>query len=48
MKLNVKATAFTGAIVWGFGLFLLTWWIILFDGASTDEVDMRPTSQNLM
>ena len=38
MKLNVKAMAFTGAIVWGVGLFLLTWWIILFDGASTDEV----------
>jgi len=32
MKLNVKAFALTCAIIWGFGLFLLTWWIILFDG----------------
>ena len=37
MKLNVKAFALTCAIVWGLGLFLLTWWIILFDGA-TGEV----------
>ena len=37
MKLSVKAFALTCAIVWGLGLFLLTWWIILFDGA-TGEV----------
>lgn len=34
MRLNVKAFAFTSALVWGFGLFFLTWWIIAFDGAS--------------
>ena len=34
MKLNVKAFALTGGIFWGFGLFLLTWWIILFEGAT--------------
>lgn len=34
MKLNIKAFALTFAIVWGIGLFLLTWWIILFDGAT--------------
>ena len=37
MKLNVKACAMTAALIWGFGLFALTWWIILFDGA-TGEV----------
>ena len=34
MKLNVKAFALTCALIWGFGLFALTWWIIAFDGAS--------------
>lgn len=34
MKLNIKAFAFTCALVWGFGLFFLTWWIIAFDGAT--------------
>ncbi|NOY89213.1 MAG: hypothetical protein GXO93_07495 [FCB group bacterium] len=34
MRLNVKALAFTSGLVWGIGLFLLTWWIIAFDGAT--------------
>jgi len=34
MKLNVKAFALTSALVWGFGLFCITWWIIAFDGAT--------------
>lgn len=34
MKLNVKAFAFTCGLVWGIGLFALTWWIIAFDGAT--------------
>jgi len=34
LKLNVKAFAFTCGIIWGFGLLLLTWWIILFEGAT--------------
>ena len=34
MKLNVKAFALSCELVWGFGLFALTWWIIAFDGAS--------------
>lgn len=34
MKLNVKAFAMTAALVWGIGLFALTWWIILFDGVT--------------
>jgi hypothetical protein len=34
MKLDVKAFAITCSLVWGFGLFFLTWWVILFDGAT--------------
>lgn len=37
MKLNVKAFALTCGVVWGLGLFLLTWWIIAFEG-STREI----------
>lgn len=37
MKFNVKAFAITCAVIWGTGLFVLTWWIIAFDG-STGEV----------
>lgn len=38
MKLNTLAFGLTIGILWGIGLFLATWWIILFDGAS-----MNPT-----
>lgn len=34
MKINVKAFALTCGIIWGFGLFALTWWIIAFDGST--------------
>ena len=34
MKLNVKAFALTCGIIWGIGLFILTWWIIAFEGAT--------------
>jgi hypothetical protein len=34
MKLNVKAFALTCSLFWGFGLFLITWWIILIGGAT--------------
>ncbi len=34
MKLNIKSFALTTGIFWGVGLFLITWWIILFDGAT--------------
>ena len=37
MKLNVKAFALTCALIWGIGLFVLTWWIIAFEG-STGEL----------
>ena len=32
MKLNVKSFALTCGLTWGFAIFLLTWWIMLFDG----------------
>jgi hypothetical protein len=35
VKLNIKAFGFACGLVWGLGLFALTWWIILFDGPST-------------
>ncbi len=34
MKLNVKALALAGSLVWGLGLFFLTWWVIMLDGAT--------------
>jgi hypothetical protein len=34
MKLNVKAVALTAAIICGIGIFLLTWWVIMFEGVS--------------
>ena len=39
MKLNVKAFALACGLIWGFGLFVLTWWIMLFEGA-TDEITL--------
>ena len=36
MKLNVKAFAVAGGLIWGLGLFLLTWWIIVFEGPTGD------------
>ncbi len=40
MKLNVKACAFACAILWGLGLLLLTWWLILFGGAKEQTADL--------
>ena len=36
MKINIKAFAITSGLVWGVGLFFLTWWIIGFDGSTYD------------
>ncbi len=36
MQLNVKAFALACGLIWGLGLLVLTWWIILLDGASSD------------
>ncbi|WP_455376847.1 bacteriophage holin [Petrachloros mirabilis] len=32
MNLDVKAWALTCGLMWGLGLFFLTWWVIAFDG----------------
>jgi len=34
MKLNIKAFALACGLIWGFGLFFLTWWVIFFQGAT--------------
>jgi hypothetical protein len=36
MKLNVKSFSLACAILWGLGVLLGTWWIIILDG-STNE-----------
>ena len=36
MKLDIRSFAITCALVLGIGLFLGTWWVIAFDGASAD------------
>lgn len=34
MKINVKAFALACGIVWGLSVFVVTWWIMAFDGAT--------------
>ena len=36
MKIDIKALALACSILWGSVVFLVTWWIILLDGASGD------------
>ena len=36
MKLNVKAFALTCGSIWGLAIFMLTWWIIAFEGSTGD------------
>ena len=35
MKLNTKAFTLTCGLLWGFGMFFMTWWVIAFDGVDT-------------
>ena len=39
MKLNVRAFGLTCGLIWGFGLLFITWWIMLFEGA-TGEITL--------
>jgi hypothetical protein len=39
MKLSVRTFAITSGIVWGLGLFCITWWIIFIEGA-TGEITL--------
>jgi hypothetical protein len=34
MKLNVTAFAITCGLLWGLGVFVVTWWVMAFDGAT--------------
>jgi len=34
MKLNIRAFALAIGLVWGCGLFFLTWWVIAFEGST--------------
>ncbi len=34
MRLNIRAFALTCAILWGLAIFLVTWWVILWQGIS--------------
>ncbi len=36
MKINTRAFALTTGLFWGTGLFLITWWVILFEGAGAE------------
>ena len=36
MKLDTKAFALACSILWGSVVFLVTWWVIILDGASGD------------
>ena len=37
MKLNLKAAALAGGLIWGLGLFFMTWWIIAFEGQTGEQ-----------
>lgn len=37
MKLNVLALGLACGLIWGLGLFIITWWIIAFDGPQPGE-----------
>ena len=37
MRLNITALALASGLLWGVGLFLITWWIIAVEGTS-DQV----------
>jgi hypothetical protein len=38
MKLNTLAFGLTCGLMWGFGVFFLTWWIIAFMGVTNDPI----------
>jgi hypothetical protein len=41
MKFNVKAFALACGLIWGFGLFLITWWVMLFEGSASDLLSIE-------
>lgn len=37
MRLDTKAFAITTGLIWGLGLFFITLWVMLFDGATGES-----------
>ena len=37
MVLNIKAFALACGLAWGIGLFIFTWWIIIFEGSTHEK-----------
>ncbi|MHC4106927.1 MAG: bacteriophage holin [Planctomycetota bacterium] len=37
MKLNVMALGLASGLIWGLGLFVITWWIIAFEGEAAAQ-----------
>lgn len=38
MKLNIKAFGLACGIVWGLGMFFLTWWLLYFEGNAAGSI----------
>ena len=38
MKLNIKFFALACSLIWGLGLFALTWWVIAFEGVTKKKM----------
>ena len=36
MRFDVKVLAITSGVLWALSLFIFTWWVIAFDGSSSD------------
>jgi hypothetical protein len=39
MKLNIKAFALASGLIWSFGVFFLTWWLIMREGLNPAPAD---------
>lgn len=37
MKLSILAFGLACGLIWGVGLMMVTWWIMLFDGATAER-----------
>ncbi len=38
MKFNVRALALASGLFWGFAIFCVTWWIMIFEGSTGDPM----------
>ncbi len=44
MKLNLKAFALACGLLWGVGVFIMAWWLILLEGMPAEGVPPDPTA----